>query len=55
MILLSDKEKKTMLQARLRNMKRKYSKIKEHADLTEQAIDLKAEIEGLQREIDHMQ
>ena len=51
---LSNKEKKALLNARLRNMKRKYAKITQHADLGEEAIELKADIDSLEREIQAM-
>jgi len=51
---LSNKEKKALLNARLRNMKRKYAKIAQHADLGEEAIELKADIDSLEREIQAM-
>ena len=46
-----NKEKQVMLQARLRNLKRKYAKISQHPDLGEEAIELKADIDALEREI----
>ena len=51
---LSNKEKKAMLKARLRNMKRKYAKIAQHSEFAEECIDLKAEIDSLEREIKAM-
>ena len=51
---LSDKERKTMLKARLRNLKRKYAKISQHADLGEEAIEIKADIDALERELSAM-
>ena len=42
-------EKKVFLQTRLRNLKRKYAKIVQHADLGEEAIELKAEIDEIER------
>ena len=51
---LSNKEKKAMLKARLRNMKRKYAKIAQHAEFAEECIDLKADIDSLEREIEAM-
>ena len=51
LMVLTDKERKAMLKARLRNLKRKYSKIIQHADLGEEAIDLKADIDALEREL----
>ena len=51
---LSDKERKTLLQARLRNMKRKYAKLTEHPDLAEEAIETKCDIDSLERELKAM-
>ena len=39
------------LQTKLRNLKRKYAKIVRHSDLAEQAIDLKCEIDSIEREL----
>ena len=44
-------QKKVYLQTRLRNLKRKYAKIAAHADLGEQAIELKADIDAIEREL----
>ena len=38
-------------QTKLRNLKRRYSKIIQHPDLNEEAIDLKADIDHLEREL----
>jgi hypothetical protein len=46
--MLSDKEKKCLNETRLRNLQRKYTKLKEHPELTEDAIKTKKEIEKLQ-------
>ena len=46
-------ERKTYLQVRLRNLKRKYARIKEHADLAEDAIELKCEIDSIERELNN--
>lgn len=48
---LSEKEQITLKKTKLRNLKRKYAKTIQHPDLTEQAIELKAEIDGLEREL----
>lgn len=48
---MTDKERQVFLKAKLRNLKRKYSKVIQHSDLTEQAIELKAEIDGIEREL----
>lgn len=44
-------ERKAYLKVRLRNLKRKYARVKEHADLVEEAIELKADIDSLEREL----
>lgn len=46
-----NKERKTLLETRLRNIKRKYARIIQHAELGEEAIELKAEIDGIEREL----
>ena len=46
--MLSDKERKCLNETRLRNLQRKYTKLKEHPELTEDAIKTKKEIEKLQ-------
>ena len=51
---LPDNERKAMLQARLRNLKRKYAKVCQHADLGEEAIELKSDIDALERELSAM-
>ena len=51
---LSDKEKKLLMKTRLKNLKRKYAKMIQHADLVEECIELKAEINGLERELQYL-
>ena len=48
---MEDNQKRVFLNIRLRNLKRKYSKIKEHAEFNEELIELKAEIDGIEREL----
>ena len=48
---MSNRERKAMLKARLRNLKRKYAKISQHADLGEEAIEIKADIDAIEREL----
>ena len=48
---MNDKEKKTYLETRLRNLKRQYAKVLQHSDLAEEAIDLKADIDSIEREL----
>ena len=44
-------EEKVYLQTRLRNLKRRYSKLIQHSELNEECIELKAEIDGLEKEL----
>ena len=46
-----EKEDKVFKQTKLRNLKRKYAKMRKHADLLEECIDLKCEIDSLEREL----
>ena len=46
-----DKERRTLLETRLRNLKRKYSKVIQHADLGEEAIELKSQIDVIERQL----
>jgi hypothetical protein len=48
---MNERETKVLKETRLRNLKRKYAKIKEHADLTEIALELKSDIDALEKEI----
>ena len=41
-ILMTDKERQVFLKTKLRNLKRKYAKVRQHADLGEEAIELKS-------------
>ena len=51
---LTEKERKTLLRTRLRNMKRKYAKMIKHSDLVEECIELKCEIDSLERDLKAM-
>ena len=48
-------DEKVLKETRLRNLKRRYSKVVQHADFAEEAIELKAEIDGIEREIQNLQ
>ena len=48
---LSEKETRVLKQTRLRNLKRKYAKMIQHPDLIEECIELKADIDALQKEL----
>ena len=50
-IFMENNQKKIFLQTKLRNLKRKYAKMIQHTDLTEEAIELKAEIDGIERDL----
>ena len=42
-------ERRVFLQTRLRNLKRKYARVIQHADLFETARELKAEIDSIEK------
>ena len=46
-------ERRAYLKVKLRNLKRKYAKVKEHADQVEDAIELKCEIDSIERELNN--
>ena len=48
---MKDDERKAYMEVRLRNLKRRYARVKEHADLVEEAIELKADIDTLEKEL----
>ena len=48
---MNDRERKAYLKAKLRNLKRKYSKVIQHSDLMEEAIELKADIDAIEKEL----
>ena len=50
-ILMDDKELRVYLETKLRNLKRSYAKLVNHADMVEECIELKAEIDGIEREL----
>ena len=45
------RERKVYLETKLRNMKRQFSKMSQHADLAEECIELKCEIDSVEREL----
>ena len=51
MIIMNDRELKVYLETKLRNLKRSYAKLVNHADMIEECIELKAEIDGIEREL----
>ena len=52
--MLTEKEQRVLKETQLRNLKRKYSKVIQHADLTDMALELKSEINTLEKEIQLM-
>ena len=44
-------EKKAYMEVQLRNLKRRYARVKEVPSLTEMAIELKADIDTLEKEL----
>ena len=48
---MNDKETKVYLETKLRNLKRSYAKLVNHADMVEECIDLKADIDQIEREL----
>lgn len=48
---MNQKEKRIFLETKLRNLRRKYAKMIQHSDLLEECIELKAEIDGIEREL----
>ena len=49
--MLSIKEKKVLNETKLRNLKRKYAKMIQHADLLDECAELKSEINRLEKEL----
>ena len=52
---MEDKQRKTLLEARLRNLKRKYAKIVQHSSLVQEALELKHEIDEIDAQITELQ
>ena len=48
---MTDKEYKVFLQAKLRNLKRTYAKVSVHADLIDESLDLKNEIDSIEKQL----
>ena len=44
-------ERRVCLQARLRNLKRKYAKLLQHSDLLEECREIKREIDSIENEL----
>lgn len=48
---MAPNEKKIFLETKLRNLRRKYAKLIQHADCMEEAIETKADIDAVEREL----
>lgn len=48
---MTPREEKVYKQTRLRNLKRKYSRLIQHSDLTYEALHVKTEIDSLENEL----
>ena len=48
---LSDKEQRVLNQTRLRNLKRKYAKLIQRPEMVEECIELKADIDALEKQL----
>ena len=48
---MNDREYRVYQQTRLRNLKRKLAKMIKHPDLTEECIELKCEIDAIERDL----
>lgn len=48
---MNQRERKVFLETKLRNLRRLYSKMKEHSDLTEDSLKIQAEIEWFEDEL----
>ena len=48
---MNKRERQTYLQAKLRNLKRKYAKMIQHSDLLQEVQEIKAEIDSIENEL----
>ena len=52
---MNERERKTLLEVKLRNLKRKYSKLVQHSSLVQEALEIKREIDEIETEITELQ
>jgi hypothetical protein len=50
-LTLNAKERKVYLKAKLNNLKRKYAKLIQHSDLLQEALEIKKEIDSIEKEL----
>ena len=49
------KERKVLLEVKLRNLKRKYARIVQHSSLLQEAMEIKHEIDEIENQITKLQ
>jgi len=49
--MMNDRERKVYLEAKLRNLKRKFSKLIQHSDLLQETLEIKKEIDKIENEL----
>ena len=50
-ISMNAKERRVYLKAKLNNLKRKYAKLIQHSDLLSEALEIKHEIDAIEKEL----
>jgi len=51
---MEDKERKVYLEAKLRNLKRKFTRLVQHSDLVEECMEIKKEINSIEYELSNL-
>jgi len=54
-IRMDNRERKVLLETKLRNLKRKYARIVQHSSLVQEALELKKEIDEIDTQITKLQ
>ena len=52
---MENKERKVLLETKLRNLRRKYAKLVQHSSLVQEALELKHEIDEIDAQITELQ
>ena len=52
---MEDRERKVLLETKLRNLKRKYARIVQHSSLVQEALEIKKEIDEIDAQITKLQ
>lgn len=53
--MLDEKERKVLLETKIRNLKRRHAKFMQHADLTDEALEVGREIKACEAELKMLQ